>query len=295
MTPEPIRFDHPEGGHIAALRWSSAPSANKPLLVFSHATGFHAATYQPLFERLVPHMDVLAADSRGHGLTCLPANPPALKAWTRYYRDLAFLLDQIQGPVHLAGHSIGGLCSLAVASRRPDQVKGVLAMDPVMLDPQQGIPFRVLQWLGRSDRFSLAAGAKKRRAVFASVTEAFDTYRTRKSFASWPDEWLSAYVNGAFENTQNGVELRCKPAWESRTFAMVEHWPWRFIPAVKQPVTLLLAEHGSTCSPKARLKAQAAQPDWTLRELPGSSHFLPMEQTDVVAQAIIQFVCKPGH
>ncbi len=317
MTPTRIEIAHPEGGVLSALNWHmtspdhlngsveglTAPPASagskaqagqsepRPLLVFSHATGFHSATYEPLFRRLCGHMDIIAPDARGHGYSSLNAHPHSLRSWKRYYGDLAHVVDSMDQPVFLAGHSIGGLCSLAVAASRPERVKGVIAMDPVMLDPSQGIPFRLLQWVGRSDRFPLAAGAKRRRAQFASLDEAYNTYRQRRSFATWPDEWLRAYVDGAFAPSgPDSVQLRCKPAWESRTFAMGECWPWRFVGSIKAPVSLLVAQKDTTCSLRSRRKARAIHPHWDIIELAGSTHFLPMEKTADVARIAIDFV-----
>lgn len=297
MTPDRTEFGHPEGGHVSALQWKTASKSvtPRPLLLFSHATGFHAATYVPLLEKLAPHMDIVAADARGHGLTTLAARPEALRGWGRYYKDLEFLLDQQDRPAILAGHSIGGLCSLAVAASRPNRVRGVIAMDPVMLDPTQGLPFRMLQLIGRSDRFPLAAGAKRRRAQFASRDEAYENYRQKRSFSTWPDTWLRAYVDSAFaEQTEGGVRLRCDPAWESRTFAVGECWPWRFVPDIQAPVSLLLPQRDSTCSLRSRRKAARLQPAWHMHEIEGSTHFLPMEKTGDIAHHIIEFAqnCK---
>lgn len=304
MTPDRIEIAHPEGGFFSALRWRTAGAdqpaevaveSDRPLLVFSHATGFHAATYVPLLSQLCAEMDIIAPDGRGHGMTTLQAHPHSLHSWKRYYSDLAHVVDSLQRPVFLAGHSIGGLCSLAVAASRPQAVRGVISMDPVMLDPTQGIPFRMLQLIGRSDRFPLAAGAKRRRAQFASTDEAFATYRQKRSFSSWPDEWLRAYVDGAFAPAGEGmVRLRCNPAWECRTFAMGECWPWRFIGSIKAPVSLLVAQRDTTCSLRSRRKAKALHPHWDIHEVAGTSHFLPMEKTGEIAQALREFVrnCK---
>lgn len=288
-----IDIAHTSGELQSALQLQTPHSGSEtPLLVFSHATGFHAATYRPLLDQLAHHMDIIAPDSRGHGESALSARPDDLKAWTRYYRDLEQVIHAQNRPVILAGHSIGGMCSLAVAARNPQQVRGVLAMDPVLLEPKQGLSMRVLQWLGRSDRFSLAAGAKRRRADFASAEQAFENYRTKRSFSTWPDEWLRAYTDHAFRPEGDGVRLRCDPAWESRTFAMVEHWPWRFVKHIKSPVLILTAEHGSTCSESSRKRLKAMRPDWDIRVMPGTSHFLPMEKTADIARLASDFVKK---
>jgi pimeloyl-ACP methyl ester carboxylesterase len=281
ITTNPLLVKPSNGG---------APAHDKPLLVFSHATGFNAATYLPLFGLLVDAMDIVALDSRGHGQSRLPCQPHTLTSWERYYQDLDVLLQQLGRPCFLAGHSIGGTCSLALAKRRADQVKGVVAMDPVFLDMRQGWSMRILKWLRRSDRFSLAAGAKRRKAVFPSAQDAYENYRQKRSFSSWPDHWLRAYTEAAFDKTADGVRLRCDPHWESRTFAMVEHAPWRHLKDNPVPALFLLAEKHSTCALRSQDMIRIRQPDWRLKVLPESSHFLPMEQTQQVAHQLVTFV-----
>ena len=84
------------------------------------------------------------------------------------------------------------------------------------------------------------------------------------------------------------VQLACAPEWESTTFAHTEHNPWPGIRQLRCPVIALAAERGSTFSPKAQKRLKALLPSADVRVLEGTTHFLPMEQKDIVRDAILQ-------
>ena len=290
MQYKRLVIQHPAGNHLSCLSIGNVEAGSKPLLVFSHATGFNAQTYTPLFEQLADVCDIVAPDARGHGLSTVPADPRKLSDWSTYYADIALVLNSWNRPAFLAGHSLGGMCSLIAAKKAPGMVRGVMAIDPVFLDPLQGSVMSALRLLNRHDRFPLAAGAKRRKAEFESIEQVKQVYKKRRAFAAWPDEWLDAYVEAAFESFDAGVRLRCHPLWESKTFSSVESWPWKRLPEKSLPVNLILAQRESTCSDWSRRLLKAVRPDWQQTVVPGSSHFLPMENTTELADQMKAFM-----
>ncbi|MGW1174653.1 alpha/beta fold hydrolase [Kitasatospora sp. NPDC002543] len=73
-------------------------------------------------------LDVLMYDHRGHGRT---ARPPTGYRLEHFVDDLEALLDRLDviGPVHLVGNSFGGTVAFGLATRRPAQVAGILAIE----------------------------------------------------------------------------------------------------------------------------------------------------------------------
>ncbi|OZB12943.1 MAG: alpha/beta hydrolase [Marinobacter sp. 34-60-7] len=210
------------------------------------------------------------------------------RGWETYYRDLIALLECLDEPVWLAGHSIGATTSIMAAARRPDKVLGLVLAEPVIMDPMQGLKLWLTKLLRQSQRLSLAAGAARRRRVFQSHAAALENYRGRGGFKTWPEAWLNAYVQHAFVPQGDQVQLACAPEWESTTFAHTEHNPWPGIRQLRCPVIALAAERGSTFSPKAQKRLKALLPSADIRILEGTTHFLPMEQKDTVRDAILQ-------
>ena len=285
-NPERDQFQAPDGAEIALWRWPQSKA--RPTVHWAHATGFHGRLYRPLLDELATDVNVLAWDMRGHGASAGAANFSTFRGWETYYRDMIALLDSLDEPVWLAGHSIGATTSIMAAARRPDKVLGLILAEPVIMDPGQGLKLWLAKLLRQSHRLSLAAGAARRRRVFDSHAAALDNYRGRGGFKTWPEAWLEAYVQHAFVPQGDQVQLACSPEWESTTFAHTEHNPWPGIRQLRCPVIALAAERGSTFSPKAQKRLKALLPSADVRVLEGTTHFLPMEQKDIVRDAILQ-------
>lgn len=274
-----------DGAAIQMMRWSE--TTNKPHLHWAHATGFNAKTYTPLLRELTPHFDLHSWDMRGHGESRSAGNSKTFRGWSTYYNDLIAVLDQAPEPMWLAGHSIGATTSLAAAAHRPEKVKGLILIEPVLLDSKQGLALRLANWFGFADRIAMAAAAARRRASFPSHSEAFENYRNKKAFSTWSDEWLSAYVqHGFFENDKNQVELACSPNWESLTFQHTEPNAGRWIQDPGCPIHILAADKGSTFPVTAHARIQKKLPNARIEVITNATHFLPMEHTSLVVQRI---------
>ena len=287
-NPERDQFQAPDGAEIALWRWPQSKA--RPTLHWAHATGFHGRLYRPLLDELATDVNVLAWDMRGHGASAGAANFSTFRGWETYYRDMTALLDSLDEPVWLAGHSIGATTSIMAAARRPDKVLGLILAEPVIMDPGQGLRLWLAKLLRQSHRLSLAAGAARRRPVFDSHAAALDNYRGRGGFKTWPEAWLEAYIQHAFEPQEDQVQLACAPEWESPTFAHTEHNPWPGIRQLRCPVIVLAAERGSTFSPAARKRLQILLPEADVNVLGEATHFLPMERRETVRDAILQLV-----
>ena len=287
-NPERDQFQAPDGAEIALWRWPQSKA--RPTVHWAHATGFHGRLYRPLLDELATDVNVLAWDMRGHGASAGAANFSTFRGWETYYRDMIALLDSLDEPVWLAGHSIGATTSIMAAARRPDKVLGLILAEPVIMDPGQGLKLWLAKLLRQSHRLSLAAGAARRRRVFDSHAAALDNYRGRGGFKTWPEAWLNAYVQHAFVPQGDQVQLACAPEWESTTFAHTEHNPWPGIRQLRCPVIVLAAERGSTFSPAARKRLQILLPEADVNVLGEATHFLPMERRETVRDAILQLV-----
>lgn len=274
-----IRFEKGETTGIAF------GAEGPPDLIFLHATGFNALTYKSLLEPLGQKYRVLVFDQRGHGLSPLAADPARLDSWRLYVRDFLSLMKVIprgeRAPV-LAGHSMGGAVALTATAARPTIARGLLLLDPVMpprssiLRSQKRKPIS-----GRITNLPIAAGAKRRRADFATKGDAVNGYRGRGAFATWTGSFLEDYVEDGFVPGPRGVRLACTPAWESTSFASLNHYAAGLLTHVRQPVTLIRAAEGSSVR-LSDAEFKRLKPDITVETVPGSTHFVPMEQPDLI-------------
>ena len=273
-------------GAISFLEWKG--EGPQPVLHFAHANGFNAMTYRHLLAPLASRFHIRAWDARGHGLTTLPADPATHSNWYIYRDDLIRFLEPLVaetgGPVLLGGHSMGGATSLMVAAERPDLVRGLLLVDPVMV-PRSA---RLMMWLyklsGRKGGpLSLADGAERRRATFTDKATMTAAYVGRGAFRTWPEEMIADYVEGgARPRAEGGIELACAPAWEAANFRAQGHDIWTALNKLNVPLTLLHAGQGSTCRAPAPQLLGQRDPKATLLRLGQASHFLPMEFPEIV-------------
>jgi pimeloyl-ACP methyl ester carboxylesterase len=274
-------------GDIAAIAFGDP--ARPVDVIFVHANGFNAMTYRSVLAPLGERLHVLAIDQQGHGRSPQRVPSEGRRNWLLFRDDLVALLDKLDGgPLLLSGHSMGGTASVMAAAQRPDRVKGLALFDPVIMP--EDLARRIGS--GEAPPFSespLAVGAAKRRSVFASREEAFSRYRGRGAFATWPDEALRDYLEDGFRDRPDGqVELSCAPDWETANFSSHYHDPWGPLHGVRVPVTILRAEHASTCSASSAEPFLADNPDFEVETIPGTTHFLPIERPDLVRETILR-------
>jgi pimeloyl-ACP methyl ester carboxylesterase len=278
MIPLPTR-----GGAMAALEFGPA---DRPVdIIFSHANGFNGRTYRTILQPLAA-LRILAIDLRGHGASTLPAVIERRQGWLEFRDDLLALLTALgQGPVVLAGHSMGGTTSLLAAAAQPARVRALALFDPVVM------PSEVSQDADTVQNSPLVAGALRRRAIYPSRQAAFEAYLGRGAFRSWSDVQLADYVAAGFAPAESGeVSLTCTPEWEASNFRTHNYDAWAGFRDSRCPVRVLRAEQASTF----RLEGHEADLEndgrITVETVPETTHFLPMERPDLVRETLLACV-----
>jgi pimeloyl-ACP methyl ester carboxylesterase len=268
------------GGEMAYLDFGRP---ERPVdVVFSHANGFNARTYRTILQPLAGEMRILAIDLRGHGASALPTVIEGREGWTEMEADLlAFLAAATEGPVVLAGHSMGGTTSLLAAAAEPGRVKRLALFDPVIM------PAEVMGDVEGREHSPLVAGALRRRANFPSKAAAMEAYVGRGAFRSWTAAQIADYVEAGFRETADGeVTLTCTPEWEASNFRTHNYDPWGAFAASRCPIDIRRAQIASTCRVDGHEAELTAGGRIRIETVPGTTHFLPMERPDVVAAAL---------
>jgi pimeloyl-ACP methyl ester carboxylesterase len=284
FAPERLVFDLPAGA-MAGWRWGD-PGRPTDIL-FLHATGFNARAYDTLLSPLKERFHVAAPDFRGHGRTTLPARTFGYASWNRHRDDIIDLIEKVlQAPVTLAGHSMGAVVALLVAGKRPDLVRGVAMIEPVILSPTA---YRLAQTPGAPWIMGFGGiqrAAARRRKSFASIEEARTALTGRGVFRAFSAEQLDFYLLDGLIETQDGVSLACAPRYESRTYAAQRHNPWAALLRAPAPLVCLRAEQRSTLSISAAQRLTALRPEIRMATVEGATHMLPFERPDRARSAI---------
>ncbi|MDZ4761303.1 MAG: alpha/beta hydrolase [Alphaproteobacteria bacterium] len=276
-------------GEIAGIAFGDPV---KPIeVLFLHATGFNAITYQSLLEPLGGQAHCAALDFRGHGRTKLPARSSGMKSWNRFRDDVIQFLEQTSpGGAVIGGHSMGATVALLVAARRPDLVKGLVLTDPVLLKPQFYRFLHIPLFSALASRNALSRQALKRRRAFSSPGEAADNLRGRGAFKTWRAPFLDDFViDGVLRQDNGGFALACQPEWEAAVFAAHRIRPWTAIRKLRKkrmPIIVLQADRDSTAQGDTDARIHAVRPDAAVTRVPGTTHFIPMERPYVVRDAL---------
>jgi pimeloyl-ACP methyl ester carboxylesterase len=267
---------------LAALEFGDPARAVD--VVFLHANGFNAMTYRSILAPLASTLRILAIDQQGHGLSPQRAVAADRRDWLDMRDDLLAALEVIgDGPVVLAGHSMGGAVSILAAAHRPERVRGLALFDPVVVTAEA----RARLAAGGVDN-PLAAGADRRRAIFPDRETVFKSYRGRGAFRTWPDEALADYIADGFRDRPDGaVELNCAPQWEASGFRSHGHDMGAAMARLGGPVRIFRAETGSTCGAETPEAVNPANPDIQVSTVQGASHFLPIERPDLVRETLL--------
>jgi pimeloyl-ACP methyl ester carboxylesterase len=232
-----------------------------------HSGGLTSRQWRKLEEQLAPRHRVLAPDLLGYGSERWPVGKPF-----HYRDDLAMLAPLLDEPLHVVGHSYGGLLALQLALAHPGAVRSIAAYEPVT--------FGILDQ---------PADAAARAALAQLVAFHPDA----------PEPWLESFVDW----WQGAGAWRALPAGTRQTFVDVS---WKLSQEVgslthdrtgraryatlTQPTLILAGER--THPTELHTVRQLAQtlPHATLRVLPGMGHMGPITHATEVNAAIAGFI-----
>lgn len=248
-----------------------------PTVAFSHATGFCKEVWRPSVRELREagvELPAVAWDYRCHG------DAPTVEGeldWWMFAEDALSVVSD-RGPSVGVGHSMGGAALVMAELTRPGSLAALLLIEPIIM------PGPRVRW----DDGPLAAAARKRKAALPSRQEALDNYRGKGGFATWTEEALEAYVDGGFRVAGDGsLSLKCRPDREAEVFAAsLTHGAFEHLGELRCPVRVVAGEVTDT-HPHAILEQyESVIPDVTTAILAGTTHFIPMERPDIVADEV---------
>ena len=284
MDPE-SRFIDVDGVSIHVLRW---PRPGAPPLLLLHGTGFLADLWRRAVEGLHEHYDVAAVDVRGHGRSARPDQGYGLAEMAG---DVPGVFDALGWrDAYVAGHSVGAALAFIVAARRPDLVRRLFAVEPI-------VPTRFRRTAGSADGSgggmvdAVRERMRRRRAAFPSRAAVEERWRDRPVFAKWDARVFDDYVQHGFADLDDGsVTLRCPPAIEVQVFeSSADFDATPYLRDVRCPVLIAQAERSDPWVAAMIATAAALLADVERITIPGTSHFAPMEAPALVAEEIRAF------
>ncbi len=257
-----------------------------PPLLFAHATGFHATVWGPLAELVSERFRCFALDFRAHGTSNRPIGPIE---WTGMGEDVVAVVDALglRGCVAV-GHSMGGAALLMTEEDSPGTFRAIAAFEPIAFPPD---PAR------DPANNPLSAGARRRRADFASYDEAYANFAGKPPLNALTPAALRAYVEHGFAPTaEGGITLRCRPDDEADVYqGSGAHRTFERLTLVTCPVLVMAGGDDGDVGP-GRIAPEIADrlPRGRLVRLPSVGHFGPLEDPPLVASVVLAFLLGEG-
>lgn len=189
-------------------------------IVFSHANGFPAGTYRVLFEAWrKAGYEIKAIERLGHD----PAFP-VTSNWPKLRDQLiGFIEREVAGPTFLVGHSLGGLLSLIVASRRPELVRGVVLLDAPVIAGWRAHSLHMAKLTGLIQRAGPGRVSRRRRHAWPDRAAVQAHFATKAAFARWDPAVLADYVASGFDEVDGQVVLGFRREIETRIYDTLPH------------------------------------------------------------------------
>lgn len=286
------RFQIPINDDLGLSALSFGAQDANVAMVFLHAVGMNAQAYSQLFEPVLEHR-VIAIDIRGHGKSNLPTDDYNRAKWPALAEDIITACDELNlKAIVFAGHSMGATLSLLIAEKRPDLVKELLLIEPVILPRYFNILAHIPILTLLSYTNSYVRKALARQDQFQSTDEALKLWRKRTLFKSWQDGFLENYAKGGLKTENGSVKLSCSPKWEVACFRQMQYWPRRALKRAQCPITILHASTRSTFSMGAQKLISKKLPEIEVIKIADTGHFLPMEKPEVIKQSIDSRLAK---
>lgn len=218
----------------------------RPLVVFSHANGFPAGTYQKFFSYLEPQVEVRALDMLGHD-----PRFPINDNWSNLASELLDFIDtRCDRPVYGLGHSMGAMVTFIAAHRAPERFRGVLMMDPPIINGWGAYLFQMVKWLGRADSVTPAGKSRNRRSVWPSREEAIADLSRKKLFAKVDPDCLRDYVYSVTEQREDGFHLRYLVPNELAIFNTTPSNPHRYLRRLRVPGVVITGDSTDVANPQ---------------------------------------------
>jgi pimeloyl-ACP methyl ester carboxylesterase len=220
--------------------------AGEPLLLL-HGGCCSIEAVRDLGDLLAPHVRVLAVERPGHGRTPDVDGPydyAQMVAGTLAYLDLLGV-----GPVHVVGHSDGGIVGLLLARDHPERVRSLVTIG-ANLDPDAWVP-----------------------EDYPHVTV------TDEAWATLEEEYAQLSPDGPEHSSV--VVAKLHALWEREPSI-----PAASLAGLAVPVLVVAGEHDMVARAHTESIA-AAVPGAGLLIPPGTTHLVVRERPDVVAEAVL--------
>lgn len=256
----PQRSDRPSG--LALSRAGSGPA-----VVLIHGVGLRSESWARQVPALAERFTVIAVDLPGHGESTPFDAQPTL---ADYAGRIAEVIDRHVGPAVIAGHSLGALIALEIATRHPDLCAGVAALNAIFRRSKQ------------------ASDAVQARAGSLPLDKISDPEPTLQ-------RWFAVDQNPAAANACREWLLGADPAAYKAAYTVFAQSDGPADEALRTLACAALFLTGSeepNSTPAMSAAMAALVPDGQCAVIDGAAHMMPMTHPGDVNAALLDFAAR---
>jgi pimeloyl-ACP methyl ester carboxylesterase len=253
--------------------------AHAPTLLLLHSSGATHRQWRALIAQLGQRWRILAPDLFGYRDAPMPAaTSSARRSIVQDEMDLlGALLQQVEGPVHVVGHSYGGAIGIELALRHPERIAALALYEPVMFallrDSEQQAAWNEIAQVAQRQIDLVAAGNLREAASH------FIGYWTAPgAFEAMPEQMQEAV---AASMPKTAVEFR---EVLRRRDALPDFG------ALTMPVLLLCGSETTLAARGVVTELRRLLPAPRFVEVVGGVHMAPLLQPDLVNPLLVDFL-----
>jgi len=266
-----------------------------PAVVFLPGAGLVGLDYVNTHQRVAEVTTSVIYDRAGTGWSDPVGLPRTGEAVAGELRDL-LRVAEVPGPYVLVGHSLGGVYARLFAGRFPNDVAGLLLLDPFDEDLTADAPQEVLDKLEQMKRPQDLPEPSEEQLQQARVA-------LEKHFAAWPDEVRGPLVDYRLASWRNAMlednnlydevsdELREAPDLPDVPLIVITAAGYDATQAAIWPEEILHKIQETKLALHARLAASVPRGEHRVLEDAGHG-YLHEERQDAVLQAIKDLVLR---
>ena len=238
-----------------------------PPVVLIHGLGGTLHTWHGVAEALKLHHHVISLDLRGHGRSETGKGTFSVKTWAQ---DVEALISALELPaVTLVGHSLGSLVAQQLAVSKPE------AVDNLIL-------------LGGISYFEPPAKDSYNQRAETAEQEGMDTL-----VDTWVTGALAPRTHAKLPQLvglARGMFLANDPRQYAKACRALAKAPAIDRERIGQPTLLLVGDHDRSTPIAMTEELHADIPVSRVRVIPSAAHWASLEQPDVIASAILEFL-----
>ncbi len=245
----------------------------RPLLCLLHGGAAHAHWFDRVAPAFADRFHVVALDQRGHGASDWAR--PAAYATEDFAADLLAVFDALgDGPVVLAGHSMGGHNAMAFTAWYAERVRAL-----VVIDSRPALPEERLSTMHRR-------GERPMRR-YPSVDEAVAAFRLLPRDTVADPALLSHVAREGVAQRDGGFSYRFDPE-ANRVRRPVDNW--QLVDRITAPTLIVRGELSPILPREMAERLQAAIRGSRLVEIPGAYHHLVLDRPAEFTGAFDEFL-----